>query len=344
MNHRQNPFHWSFSCGTWAGVDVRMSVWMPILLVLICLRLQDLQFGLAVAGIFLLSTLLHEMSHIMMVRATGGMGDEVLLWPLGGLAMVHPAGTFRSQFFTPAAGPLCNLAICLLTAVPLLQSGLPGEVFYPFTLPIAKLSAEPLRDLLIVTFWLNWVLVLINMLPVYPLDCGRMVQAMLATRWNAETTTQIYLKVGVGVGFIGFIFGMFADGSETLRPCATWVVAISAMVLLLNLQESFQLQTSESYDESVFGYDFSQGYTSLERGLETEQKPAKRPSTLQRWRERRKAEKQRRQQEQNAQVQAELDVLLQKIQDHGMESLSDAERRKLKRASDLFREKGKSAQ
>jgi Zn-dependent protease len=336
MNHRQSPIHWSFSCGTWAGVDVRMSVWMPILLVLICLRLQDLQLGLVVALIFLLSTLLHEMSHILMVRATGGMGDEVLLWPLGGLAMVHPAGTFRSQFLTPAAGPLCNLGICLLAVIPLLQSGLPREMFSPFTLPIAGLSAEPLRELLIVTFWLNWILLLVNLLPVFPLDGGRMVQALLITRWNGDAATQIYLKVGVAVGFIGFIIGMFAD--------STWIVAISAMVLLLNLQESFQLQTTETYEESLFGYDFSQGYTSLERGLESEQKPAKPPGTLQRWRERRKAEKLRRQQEQNAQLQAELDVLLQKIQDHGMDSLSDAERRQLKRAAALFREKGKPAQ
>jgi stage IV sporulation protein FB len=344
MNHRQSPIHWSFSCGNWAGTDVRMSVWMPIMMVLICLRVKSLEFGLAFAGIFLLTTLLHEMSHILVVRATGGMGDEVLLWPLGGLAMVHPAGTFRSQFLTPAAGPLCNFAICLAAAVPLMPSGLPPEMFYPFAMPIGELSAEPLRDLLIVTFWMSWVLGLLNLLPVYPLDGGRMVQAVLALRWSGEATTQIYLKIGVAVGFIGLIFGMFADGSEMLRPCATWIVVIAAMVLLLNLQESHQLQSAESYEDSVFGYDFSQGYTSLERGLETEQKPVKRPGSLQRWRERRKAEKLRRQQEQNAQVQAELDVLLQKIQDHGMDSLSEAERRQLKRASALYREKGKPAQ
>lgn len=344
MNHRQNPFYWSFSCGNWAGVDVRMSVWMPIMMLVFCLRLRGLELGLAVAGIFLVSTLLHEMSHIMMVRATGGMGDEVLLWPLGGLAMVHPAGTFRSQFLTPAAGPLCDFAICLAAAIALFPSGLPTEMFYPFAMPIHEFSAEPLRDLLIITFWLNWVLGLLNLLPVYPLDGGRMTQAVLATRWNAEATTQIYLKVGMALGFIGIIFGMIADSTKTLQPCAVWVIIIAATVLLLNLQESYQLQSTETYEDSVFGYDFSQGYTSLERSLESEPKPAKRPGTLQRWRERRKAEKLRRQQEQNAQVQAELDVLLQKIQDHGMDSLTDAERRQLKRASALFREKGKPAQ
>ena len=163
-----------------------------------------------------------------------------------------------------------------------------------------------------------------------------MVQAVLATRWNGESVNRIYLKVGVVVGFIGFIAGMFAD--------STWILAIAAMVLLLNLQESFQLQTAESYDESVFGYDFSQGYTSLERDLENDPKPARKPGLLQRWRDRRKAEKDRRAQEQDEQVQAELDELLQKIQDDGIDSLTDAERRKLKRAAAMYRGKEKRAE
>jgi stage IV sporulation protein FB len=336
MNQRQSPIYWSFSCGTWAGVDVRMSVWIPILFAYICLRLQDLELGLALSLIFLLSVVLHEMSHILGVRSTGGTGDEVLLWPLGGLAMVHPAGTFRSQFFTAAAGPLCNLLLCLLVALPVMQSPFQTAVFYPFELPIGKFSTDVVRDLFVLTFWVNWVLLLVNLLPVYPLDGGRMVQAALATRWHGDAVTHIYLKVGMIVGFVGVLVGMWLD--------STWIMLFASFVLMMNLIESFQLQSQETYEESVFGYDFSQGYTSLERGLETEQKPARRPGALQRWRERRKAEKTRRQEEQNARVQAELDELLQKIQDHGMDSLSDAERRKLKRAAALFREKGKPTQ
>ena len=313
---------------------------MPILLVVICLRLDDLKLGVAVSLIFLLSTLLHEMSHIFMVRRTGGTGDEVLLWPLGGLAMLHPVGTFRSQFLTPAAGPLCNLLICLLVAFPVMQSLQASAVFYPFEMPIGGLSAEqPLRDLFIITFWVNWILLVVNLLPVYPLDGGRMVQAALATRWQGDTVTQIYLKVGMVVGFLGLLVGMVIGDTGN-----TWVVLFSAFILLLNQFESFQLQSAETYEDSVFGYDFSQGYTSLERGLDIDEKPARQPGWLQRRRERRKAEKAHRRQEQNAEVQAELDGLLQKIQDHGIDSLSEAERRKLKRAAEMYREKGKPAQ
>ena len=63
-------------------------------------------------AIFLASLLVHEFCHVFAVRLTGGVGNEVLIWPLGGLAFVQPAGHFRSQFFTPAAGPFANLIVC----------------------------------------------------------------------------------------------------------------------------------------------------------------------------------------------------------------------------------------
>lgn len=339
MNNRQSPINWSFSCGTWAGTDVRVSIFMPLVLVAICWKLQDLQLGLAVCGIYIFSVLFHESAHIFAVRATGGTGDEILVWPLGGLAAVYPANTFRSQFLTPAAGPLADLLLCLLVAVPVLNGPYAAEVFNPFVLPVAGLSADLAPELLALTFWLNGILVLLNLLPVHPLDGGRMLQACLARRFHGEAANQIYLKVGVAVGFVGFIIGMMGES-----PWNTWVIAIAAMVLLLNLQESFLLQTQETYDDSFLGYDFSQGYTSLERDADDRPTAARRKGALQRWRERRRAEKQRRAAERDAEVQAELDRLLQKIQDQGMDSLTDAERRKLKRASDLFKEKGKSAQ
>ncbi|MFQ5730615.1 MAG: site-2 protease family protein [Planctomycetaceae bacterium] len=335
MNHRQSPIYWSIPCGKWANTDVRMSVFMPLLFVLICVKLGDLRLGIAVSLIFLISTLIHEMAHIFAVRQTGGSGDEILLWPLGGLAMVYPAGSFRSQFLTPAAGPLANLAICLLVALPVMQSPQSTAVFYPFELPIGALSTETLRDLFVLMFWLNWLLLLVNLLPVYPLDGGRMLQAVLSRRFGGEDSKRIYLKVGLFVGFGAFVVGMFVD--------EIWIVAISAMVLLLNMQEYFQMQSSEAYDDSFLGYDFSQGYTSLERSLEDAPAPAKQPGVLARWRERRRTERERQEQERDAQVQAELDHLLEKIQQHGMDSLTDAERRNLQRASALFRDKYKPA-
>lgn len=334
MNNRQSPIHWSFSCGTWAGTDVRMSVFVPLVILLICWRLGDLQFGLIVGLIFLLSVLIHEAAHIFAVRSTGGSGDEILVWPLGGLAAVYPANTFRSQFLTPAAGPISNILICLAVAFPVLQSPYAADVFYPFVLPVPNevFASNPAIAVLAVTFWMNWILTVINLIPVYPLDGGRMLLACLTRRLQSDRAKEIYLKIGCLVGFLGFIGGMFGD--------SVWIVAIAAMVLISNLQETYAMQTQESYEENFLGYDFSQGYTSLERDTE-EPRPQKRPGFLQRWREKRKTEKERRARERDTALQAELDSLLQKIQDEGIDALTDAERHRLQQASDLFKQKTK---
>jgi stage IV sporulation protein FB len=89
-------------------------------------------------------------------------------------------------------------------------------------------------------------------------------------------------------------------------------------------------------EESLFGYDFSQGYTSLER----DQPPPprkRRPNFFQRWRQRRAALKMQREQEQQQAEESRMDELLEKIQRLGRESLTDEENRFLKRVADKYR-------
>src|SRR5581483_1325392 len=94
-------------------------------------------------------------------------------------------------------------------------------------------------------------------------------------------------------------------------------------------------------EDSVFGYDFSQGYTSLEREEEATQAPPRRrkQNFLQRWLQRRAARKIQQAQQQQAEDDRRMDELLQKIQRYGKESLSDEEQRFLKRVSDRYRNK-----
>src|SRR5262249_52082064 len=93
-------------------------------------------------------------------------------------------------------------------------------------------------------------------------------------------------------------------------------------------------------DDSLFGYDFSQGYTSLERDQPSEQvhKPAQpRPSWWQRWRQRRAEQKAQREREAREADERRMDSLLEKISSQGMASLTDEERRFMKQFSDRYK-------
>lgn len=332
MHSRESFLHWSFPLGTWFATQVRVSVYFPLIVLAICWRLPDWRLGLVVSAVLFVSVLLHEFGHVVAARMTGGGANEILIWPLGGLAMVQPANTFASQFLTILAGPLVNLALCLLTLWPVLQSGTTGLAFNPLALPIPRLSGNWAGDLLLLTFALNWVLLLVNLVPAVPLDGGRMLRSVLGLHYGHSTATEVTIKLGLGLSVILMIAGFAASSIGLLL--------IGTFVLIANLLEQQQLQMGEIYDDSFMGYDFSQGYTSLERAEErTREKP---PGFLQRWRQSRKAARQRRLQQQALEAEQQLDALLEKVHIHGMDSLTESEKRALKRASARFRQKDRT--
>jgi hypothetical protein len=96
-------------------------------------------------------------------------------------------------------------------------------------------------------------------------------------------------------------------------------------------------------EEPLFGYDFSQGYTSLERGEPPPPKP-KKPNFFQRWLQKRAAKKQQRQQEEREMEERRLDELLDKVQRDGLQSLTEEERRFLNRVSSRYKNRHSSEQ
>jgi Zn-dependent protease len=328
MNQHESPLYWSIPCGTWYETRVRVSIFFLLLAGIICYRLEDPKLGLLFSAILLVSVLLHEFGHVVMARMTHGSGNEIFIWPWGGFATVQPGGTLQSRILTPAAGPLVNAVVCAIAAWPVMHDGWRPELLNPLVFP-STVGASMLLQILVLTFWINWILFLINLIPVYPLDGGRIVHALLASRFGTEASTDLYLRIGFIVGILGMLAGLLFNN--------IWLVTIGSLVLILNLNEVVQLRTADGYDESFMGYDFSQGYTSLERA-EAAGKP-RRAGFFQRWKEKRLAERRRRHQEKDAEVQQQLDVLLQKVHASGIESLTEDERRQLKRASAHLREK-----
>jgi Zn-dependent protease len=111
--------------------------------------------------------LLHEFGHALACRSVGGRADRVVLWLLGGAAFVNPPPRPGALLWSIAAGPLVNL------------------ILLPFLLGLAFLSArllggqEDLTRLLVVVAFLDIVLFVLNILPIYPLDGGQILHALL---------------------------------------------------------------------------------------------------------------------------------------------------------------------
>ena len=143
--------------------------------------------ALECCGVFGL-VLLHEFGHAFACRSTGGRADQIVLWPLGGLAFVDPPPRPGAVLWSIAAGPLVNVVLFPCLTVVLLAARL---------LPI---SADV--DLLIFRlFFINILLLVFNLLPFYPLDGGQIVRALLWFKIGPIRS----LSIAGAVGMVGAV-------------------------------------------------------------------------------------------------------------------------------------------
>jgi Zn-dependent protease len=113
--------------------------------------------------------LLHEFGHALACRQVGGKADRIMLWPLGGVAFVQPPPRPGALLWSIAAGPLVNVVLVPVTIMAFIfasGAGLRHEHrdFVHFLLSISAI---------------NFGLLVFNLLPIYPLDGGQILQALL---------------------------------------------------------------------------------------------------------------------------------------------------------------------
>src|ERR1039458_9798677 len=136
-----------------------------------------------------LIVLMHEFGHAMACRSVGGTANQILLGPWGGVAYVSPPQRPGATLWSIAAGPLVNVALApILTILTVLGSAAGwGEA-----MPNAYAFITALC-------YINWALLIFNMLPIYPLDGGQILQSLL---WFVVGRARS-LMVTTIIGFVG---------------------------------------------------------------------------------------------------------------------------------------------
>jgi Zn-dependent protease len=357
----RDPFAWSIPLGRLFGILIRVHVLFPLLVLALVLRTAyttKLPDGSAVPdgawidaamvlGLLFVSVLLHEFGHCFGARLVNGDAQEILIWPLGGLASVDVPNTPRANFLMVAAGPLVNLVLCVLCAVllyflcdgaqpPWDPRGYPGRgLGTPPEIALRTwgglttfVSTYSLAAVLARLFWVNYFLFLLNVLLIgFPLDGGRLFQCILWPHVGYRQATLAAVFAGFIVMFIVALYAIVA--TELLALCL-------AMFIYTACKHQWILIETGGED-GLFGYDFSQGYTSLERDQPAPPPALRRPGWWQRWRQRRTARRIQREQEQREAEEQRMEQLLDKVHRQGRSSLTDEELRFMKRFSERYR-------
>ncbi|MCA9078681.1 MAG: M50 family metallopeptidase [Planctomycetaceae bacterium] len=333
MDRSQSPLTLSFSLGTWLQTSVRMSVWFPLAFLILWGRL-GWQLGTVCGLLLLASVIVHEFFHVFGARLTGGDAHEILIWPAGGLAYCQPGPSLRSELLTIAAGPLSNALLAAAMLPVILPTEALSYCFHPIVLPPVSLEENLWESLALLMFSLNIKLLYLNLLPVRPFDGGQMLEVVLLQWWETGLVHKISFWTAMGASVLMGMIGY------SIEPASGIVlVTVASFILVMNYIEMTQRRLmSYGYDDSFLGYDFSQGYTSLE-GDEGEH--LRKPGIVEQWRENRRRKKLEREQQERVETETRLDALLDKVHHHGMDALTPAEQRFLKDASARYRNPGK---
>ncbi len=202
---------WSFRVGRIGGTDVKIHItFLALVAWWAWSAWSDGGAAAAVeAVVFLLAlfscVLLHEFGHILMARRFGVRTPDVILLPIGGLARLERMPDEpKQELLIAAAGPAVTLVIALALFAGLRLAGA----------PLDGTSLEPGHaGLAQQVMWVNVALLLFNLLPIFPMDGGRMLRALLAMRLGLQRATRIAARVGqvgaVGLGLWGL--GFFSE-------------------------------------------------------------------------------------------------------------------------------------
>ena len=190
-----------------AGIEVFLHwSWFIVAVVAIQQRREDyssLVWNVAEYVALFVIVLLHEFGHALACRQVGGQANRIILWPLGGVAFVAPPQRPGATLWAIAAGPLVNVILLpIALAAALVGRWLGWGTAWP-----------DMQGFLWAMVYINVGLLIFNLMPVYPLDGGQMLRAVL---WFFIGRTRS-LMVATTIGFVGAAgFVIFALDVESI--------------------------------------------------------------------------------------------------------------------------------
>jgi Zn-dependent protease len=206
--------------GRIAGITIYLDMMFVLVVMVFCYpyftsgNTQLMSAGLVIVLGLLLSILLHELGHAFAGRLFGAEVSHIELTGLGGLAHFErslPASTFKRSVIY-LAGPAMNLGLWqVLGALAGLASDMGRTML---ALPLAVLSTA------------NLFLLVFNLLPAYPLDGGRTLEAwigaLLGGVWATRIVAVLGLIVAVGVGLMALPSAFFLMLVALFLAMANW--------------------------------------------------------------------------------------------------------------------------
>ena len=214
---------WSISVGRLFGVDVRIHLTFLILPVFVywtdyALRQQSANSArdLALVGIILACVAAREAGRLLAARRFGLIPKAIILLPLTGVALYDESRVekqptalmWKREIRIALIGPLISFALACLSAAVIIASNNAIELWkWPF------LAGSNLPRSVV---WANLYIALLNLLPAYPLDGGRLVRVIFARTMDASSATRRAVAISSAIAMVLIFAGLFSDSWLTM--------------------------------------------------------------------------------------------------------------------------------
>lgn len=203
----------SIKIGQAFGIDVKVH-WTFLLLLIFFAFLSYNNTGSLVNALvtvvivvaLFLCVLLHEYGHSLVAQRMGIEIQDITLLPIGGLARMKSMPERPiDEVKVAVAGPLVNVVLAPIFI------GLAFLFGFDFsTLSNIFEAQDSVGNVLLYLGGINIFLVVFNMIPAFPMDGGRVLRGLLATRFGPVQATDISSTIGQFFALAFFLIGVFA--------------------------------------------------------------------------------------------------------------------------------------
>jgi hypothetical protein len=184
--------------------------------------------------------------------------------------------------------------------------------------------------------WLNWVLVLVNLLPAFPFDGGVMLRSLLWKSKGYYTSVLIVALVAKLVAIVLAVAALWMLKYPVAGPLPAWApLALLSLLLYFCAKQEVARLDRVPPDEDYIQFEFS-AYGPVDAP------PSNPPSLFAQWRRKRRMEKERRRREREASDEARVDEILARLHQCGRSGLSAEEHAILQRVSVRYRNRQRS--
>jgi Zn-dependent protease/CBS domain-containing protein len=215
---------WSWKIGRFFGIDVYVhaTFWLLIVWVVVLHWIAGRSAVAVGSGVLFILVLfacviLHEFGHALMARRFGIPTKDIVLLPIGGVSRFdHLPEEPRQEFLVAIAGPAVNVVLAVAIFGGMLLTG----GFSSFRR--LSITGGPFMERILVA---NIVLALFNLIPAFPMDGGRVLRALLATRMDRYRATETAAAVGQALALLFGLAGLFFDPLLLFIAFFVWIGA-----------------------------------------------------------------------------------------------------------------------